>query len=621
MADSFVSYAHADRALTQPILDALTMHKHSFLMDDELLPMTNWWEEIQRFIDQSTAFVFMLSPHSIQSDVCTRELAYAAEMRKRLIVIWLDDDGTVLHGVEGSEAGAYISSGQQWIDFRDPRVFDDKLKKLLFALDNDIVYWKQSTSILEQAREWETNDFDRGRLLRGKRLSEAQRVLEESFEKDVRPADALVRFISASRRSARARQRWGISFLSTGLILVTAVSLLSLNLYRISVNQRNQALRERNAALLVVDSQAAQGHGHLDLALLLSLEANLTSNTQQTRQALLSALTDSPHLKSFIRSQLADVVSIAISPDSSYLLLGGQNGSLVEHDLATGKETPFPEAPTEHNTAAVAGIVVTPDGKRTVTYSNLSSGFLVWNTQKRALLARLPTNTHNLGPWIVTSDGQHLVAGICVQQSNGVVGPNLSICGQYAIQSWNIVTNRLESTLYLPRSDVNTYSNLIPLGISPNGTLAVVAMTAKDHSRQYQLWSTLSQQTASEAITLHEPIEYGGTVARFSPDGTEAALLNSCPVEYGPFGTCSPTLELLSLHGQQLLSSTDFSLSNLAVSTVPVSEVEFGPEGTLYVVDGDVIYESETTLDSCSQCALQLHPSNLANTHEANIEQ
>jgi hypothetical protein len=50
------------------------------------MPATaKWWEEVEDGIASADAFLFVISPASIASEVCAREVATAADLNKRIV--------------------------------------------------------------------------------------------------------------------------------------------------------------------------------------------------------------------------------------------------------------------------------------------------------------------------------------------------------------------------------------------------------------------------------------------------------------------------------------------------------------------------------------------------------
>ncbi len=82
----FVSYAHDDMPVCKEIVKRLN-RAHEVWHDDRLFAGQNWWEVIQEQLKRSEGFIFLLSPASVASEYCQKELALAKEMNKHIFPI------------------------------------------------------------------------------------------------------------------------------------------------------------------------------------------------------------------------------------------------------------------------------------------------------------------------------------------------------------------------------------------------------------------------------------------------------------------------------------------------------------------------------------------------------
>ncbi|BAU09986.1 RHS Repeat family protein [Leptolyngbya sp. NIES-3755] len=108
MADIFISYSRKDKLFVQTLHAALGQAKYDVWVDWEDIPFTSdWWEEIQRGIEGVHSFIFVISPDSIASKVCRREIDHAVQLNKRLIPLVLRE-GFAMEQVHGTLAGSAI---------------------------------------------------------------------------------------------------------------------------------------------------------------------------------------------------------------------------------------------------------------------------------------------------------------------------------------------------------------------------------------------------------------------------------------------------------------------------------------------------------------------------------
>ena len=89
----FVSYARVDKPYCIRIIE--TLHAHDVWYDQRLYAGQDWWKEILRRLDWCEVFIYLLSPDSIASLYCRRELEIARRLKRHIIPVLINRD-TVL---------------------------------------------------------------------------------------------------------------------------------------------------------------------------------------------------------------------------------------------------------------------------------------------------------------------------------------------------------------------------------------------------------------------------------------------------------------------------------------------------------------------------------------------
>ncbi len=89
----FVSYARVDKPFCVRIIE--TLHAHDVWYDQRLYAGQDWWKEILRRLDWCEVFVYLLSPDSVASLYCRRELEIALRLKRDIIPVLINGD-TVL---------------------------------------------------------------------------------------------------------------------------------------------------------------------------------------------------------------------------------------------------------------------------------------------------------------------------------------------------------------------------------------------------------------------------------------------------------------------------------------------------------------------------------------------
>ena len=140
MSDIFISYSRKDKDFVIGLHKTLEAKKREDWVDLEDIPPTAEWRvKIKQGIEGARAFVFVLSPDSMTSPECLKEIDYAAASHKRLIPV-------VCREVD-SRAVPEPLSRLHWIFIREQDDFVKGIDTLLTAVDTDLE-WVDAHTIL-----------------------------------------------------------------------------------------------------------------------------------------------------------------------------------------------------------------------------------------------------------------------------------------------------------------------------------------------------------------------------------------------------------------------------------------------------------------------------------------
>ena len=197
--DLFISYSRRDKDFVRQLWEVVTQANQKTWIDwEDIPPITDWRQEIYLGIEAANHFVFILSPHSIASEVCGEELAHALKHSKRLVpIVRQDVDFNRVHPELAKINAIY---------FRESDDFGSALQKLLTALETDLTHVRTHTRLLVRAREWENKEYDSSFLLRGSELKAAKQWLAQSSSKDPQPTTLHREFIDTSQVAEMKRQ-------------------------------------------------------------------------------------------------------------------------------------------------------------------------------------------------------------------------------------------------------------------------------------------------------------------------------------------------------------------------------------------------------------------------------
>ena len=541
MADVFVSYSRRDSEFVRRLASSMTEHGKEIWVDTEGIADGEVFPEaIKRAIEQSDAFLFVITPASVASAYCENEVEYARELQKRIVPVLRDP-------VSDAELPAEIRD-RNWIPFTESDEFDASLGRLVAALDTDLEAAKAHTRWLVKALEWEAEGRDRSFLLRGSELKAAEAWLAASPESaDPAPTSLQREYLLASREAAARRQR----MLVGASVVVAAVSV---GLLVFALISRSQAVSEQVSARAQALSAESQSElpDDPEISLILGMRAVREKPTPQSLFALRAALDASPLERAFptlaasttcglntgltaalnpAGTQIAEgtcggelvllneasgrvvhsmrlaqpVVALTYSPTGSLLAVGtttkillvdARSGTIVQarNALTTGRIVVSGVNP------GIVALAFSPDGRELA--ANDMAGVKLWSVPGLAgrQLARDPGVGDSM---VFTANARELLVGGATDGSVNV----------YALPGGRLVhrisgggTNGSPVVLALSR-DGSELAVGYPSPINPNGIVSL--FSAKSWKKQFDLASIANVAIASVS---------------FSPDGTRLAI-------------------------------------------------------------------------------------------------
>jgi WD40 repeat protein/cell division protein FtsL len=264
----FISYSRRNKDFAKRLFDALTERGYDPWVDFDDIPFSaDWWQEIKEAIDQHDVIINVVSDHSLISRVCNAEISYARERNKRIIPLIVEKVDIkhvvgelydVPYEADARDNWKYIRT-LNWVYFyREQDDFDEGLSNIITAIEVDQVHLRYHTRLLTRALEWQEYGKQRGFLLRGEELSDAEEWLANSENKEPQPLDIHRQYVELSREEQeqdeekiRRMQRQTTTLRRTafGLVL-TAIAVIGLIL--LSLQRANQQINANNATSTAV---------------------------------------------------------------------------------------------------------------------------------------------------------------------------------------------------------------------------------------------------------------------------------------------------------------------------------------------------------------------------------
>lgn len=270
MAKLFVSYSRKDSVVARKLIDALKSIEQDVWVDwEDIPPAVDWLEQILRGIEASDAFLFLISPDSIASEVCNVEVKHAALNNRRIIPIVVREVDT--------KAASEIIRKLNWTFLREGDHFEEGLAKIKVAIELDLPWVEAHNWLQARALDWHRKK-EPSLLLRGRDLRNARNMIAAATSKDPTPTELQKTYIQHSTRNERNRIVLGIA---TG-IAVFALTILAWTARQASIEAQDQrGTAVANEAIAKTEQSRAEDEERIALTARADAEAQSTIAAEQ----------------------------------------------------------------------------------------------------------------------------------------------------------------------------------------------------------------------------------------------------------------------------------------------------------------------------------------------------
>ena len=375
MSHIFVSYSRKDIDFADKIVQALAENSLDTWIDWKSIPKGEYWEqEIYRGIEEAEAFLFLISPDSISSQMCNKEIAHAVENNKRILPIVVRNAEVInfLNEIPREEI-----SQRNWIFCRDGQDnFNEAIAQVHKTIQTDYEWLKYHTKLLVQALDWERSNHENSFLLHGKELQHAELQLATNSSKEPNPTDLQREYVLKSRQAADRQRRLTTSIAFAGIIALAALA--TYGFIQAGRANNNAEAAQTNAMMANDQAATAQAASTFAVAQQATAQANAEDARKQANIAFARQLAVQAQSIFLSGDDSRQMVSVLLAIQSMKIFPNQDAAEILQNNLLA-----LPIGPMARGTA----VVFSPDGKYVVAADGYT--ILVWGVSKGKQIAEM----------------------------------------------------------------------------------------------------------------------------------------------------------------------------------------------------------------------------------------
>src|SRR6266496_2123037 len=531
MAEIFISYARENRDFVHRLDESLKSRGREAWVDWEgIRPTEEFMQAIYGAIEAADTFVFVITPDSVASVVCGREIEHAAAHNKRMVPIVAQD-------VEAAAVPEPLAK-LNWIFCCANDDFENATDILISALETDLKWVHAHTRLLTRAIEWNANGKNTSLLLRGDDLRSAERWLAEAgAQKERQPTALQTEYILASRKGTARRQRITLGAVSIGFVIAIVLAVVALFAEARAKNQTKVAVAatKRTGEIASRGNVSLARHsredGKNDRALAQLAQALRLNPDNREASALTTLMLTqlSWHIPLAGSMWHSDVVySAQFSPDGERIVTASWDGTAHLWETRSGK--PIGE-PMQHQ-GRVFSAQFSPDGQRIVTASWDKTARL-WDAASGKPIGPPMKHEGIVFSAQFSPDGQEVVTasadktarlwdaatgkpiGQPMRHEDVVNSAQFSSDGQKVVTaSWDKTARLWDATSGEPIGEPMKHEDVVDSArFSPENQRLVTA----SEDKTARLWDAETGEPIGEPMKHEKPVN----LAQFSPDGRQ----------------------------------------------------------------------------------------------------
>jgi formylglycine-generating enzyme required for sulfatase activity len=201
MTDVFICYEVNDKDIRNSVIQSLSRYAvTTWTHDRDIQKGADYGRAIEVGIENADNFFYFISPSSVTSDYCRKELEHALLYNKRVVPLLIAP--TPVSDVPDKVRGL------QYVDFTDNTCqadYDSDIDDILNILRQDQAYYEQHKVLLARALKWEAENCKPSFLLRGHNLENAQTWLRLNDKREQHPPLALHQELITASEAAKGQ--------------------------------------------------------------------------------------------------------------------------------------------------------------------------------------------------------------------------------------------------------------------------------------------------------------------------------------------------------------------------------------------------------------------------------
>ncbi|HWQ02129.1 MAG TPA: TIR domain-containing protein, partial [Gaiellaceae bacterium] len=378
--DVFLSYSRVDKDFAEGRLTkALDEHGKDVWIDVEDIRggAADWRATVYAGIESAKVVVFVLTPESLASTVCSEELAEAERLNKRVV--------PVLHRSVKDLPIPEALSRPNWVYLRPEDDFEASVEKLIAAIELDEPWVEQHARLTQRTGEWLRHDRNGSYLLRGSDLRDAEQWLDDQAGHDEAPTVDQITYITASRRAATRRLRGLLAGVGVALLITAALAIAAVIQRQRAIDREKTARAQARAAQSIAALSRDPEESVRDALAAVEIRPNLPEAIYALRRAVSAAgWTSILRLPDARDVRLLDV---EFSDDGRRVATGSSDGRAAVWNTRTGRLVTV-----ARTGGAVNTVQFSPDGGRLLTAST-GGVAATWNSSTGKLLRTFDTRS------------------------------------------------------------------------------------------------------------------------------------------------------------------------------------------------------------------------------------